>query len=206
MYDILGLNRLLHWIQISVKSIIKSNQGYSSKYILGKDTYLLLLIQLWHNKKNPRISKVFQLYKVVVIVLLLPGHQNPPDLYGIWDSFVLPDLEKNAKNLYLCIYFSIFFYSSNNSLLDKAPNNNLVGCVIQKRSHTIKGFLVSPFFFRFYGIKNGSSDQEISEGADNKAESSNVLLLHNLIELGGSLFHWPSSYLKPASLVPDIIC
>ena len=184
----------------------KSNQGSSSKNILGKDTYLLLLIQLWHNKKNPRISKVFQLYKVVVIVLLLPGHQNPPDLYGIWDSFVLPDLEKRMRKIYkyLCIY--IFFNSSKNSLLDKAPNNNLVGCVIQKRSHTIKSFLVSPFFFRFYGIKNGSSDQEISEGADNKAESSNVLLLHNLIELGGSLFHWPSSYLKPASLVPDIIC
>ena len=126
MYDTLGLNRLLHWIQISVKSLIKStNQGSSSKNILGKDTYLLLLIQLWHNKKNPRISKVFQLYKVVVIVLLLPGHQNPPDLYGIWDSFVLPDLEKRMRKIYkyLCIY--IFFNSSKNSLLDKAPNNNL---------------------------------------------------------------------------------
>ena len=118
---------------------------------------------------------------------------------------MLPGLEKRMRNIYTFVLCSISFNSSNNSVLYKAPNN-LVGCVIQKRSHTIKGFLVSPFFFRFYGIKNGSSDQEISEGADNKAESSNVLLLHNLIELGGSLFHWPSSYLKPASLVPDIIC
>lgn len=37
---------------------------------------------------------------------------------------------------------------------------------------------MSFFFFGFNGIKNCRANQQISEGADNKAEGTNVLLLH----------------------------
>ena len=43
---------------------------------------------------------------------------------------------------------------------------------------------MSSFFFGFDSIKNGCPNQEISESADNKAEGSNVLLLHTFIRGG----------------------